>query len=102
MTPIVKEELERIFRERPGLGEAYLFPAPKGEGHVDVTLTSRWLRKGEIRAGLPHQRRGGWHMLRRRWATKWKGLSLKDVAAAGGWKGTQVLQILGGKGLRVG
>jgi hypothetical protein len=31
-------------------------------------------------------------MLRRRWATKRKGLSIKDVAHAGGWKGTQVLQ----------
>lgn len=31
-------------------------------------------------------------MLRRRWATKRKGMSLKDVAHVGGWKGTQVLQ----------
>ncbi len=30
--------------------------------------------------------------LRRAFATKRKGMSVQDVAALGGWKGTQVLQ----------
>ena len=33
-------------------------------------------------------------MVRRRWATKRKGLPRKDVAAAGGWKGTQLLSLV--------
>ena len=44
--------------------------------------------------GLPHRRGGGYHALRRAWATRRKHLSLTDVAAAGGWQGTQVLQSL--------
>lgn len=58
----------------------------------------------------------GFHAFRRIWATKRKGLPLQDVAAAGGWKGTQVLRdlyqqsdpetleavVLGGRDLRMG
>ncbi|HWE43357.1 MAG TPA: hypothetical protein VG432_12670 [Gemmatimonadaceae bacterium] len=32
-----------------------------------------------------------WHPYRRRWATERKHHSLKDVAAAGGWKDTETL-----------
>jgi len=35
--------------------------------------------------------RGIWHPYRRKWATARKHLPLADVAAAGGWKGTQTL-----------
>lgn len=92
VTPTVRAEIGRVFHERPGVGEALVFPAQKKDGPIDVTLASRWFRKAEEKAGLEHLPWGGWHMLRRRWATKRKGQSLKDVAAAGGWKGTQVLQ----------
>jgi hypothetical protein len=34
---------------------------------------------------------GSWHPYRRKWATERKHLPLVDVAAAGGWKGTQML-----------
>lgn len=93
VTPTVRDEIQRVTAERPGVGEAWLFPAPESEGHLDVTLASRWWRHCEEKAeGVEHQDGGGWHMLRRRWATKRKDMSLKDVAHAGGWKGTQVLQ----------
>ncbi|MFC1660903.1 tyrosine-type recombinase/integrase [Gemmatimonadota bacterium] len=92
VTPAVRDTMERILQDRPGIGDAFLFPAPKSDTHVDVTLASRWFRIAEKEAGLEHKDWGGWHMLRRRWATKRKGQSLKDVAYVGGWKGTQVLQ----------
>lgn len=36
--------------------------------------------------------RGGWHELRRRWASKLKHLPAQDVALAGGWKDIQTMQ----------
>ncbi len=32
-----------------------------------------------------------WHAFRRLWASERKGLPVKDVAAAGGWKGVSTL-----------
>ena len=55
-------------------------------------MTRKWLKKAEKLAGIEHVEGFGWHSFRRMWATKRKHLSLKDVAAAGGWKDTQTLQ----------
>ena len=53
--------LDRVLRERPGLGAAYLFPAP---GSPDRPITKdtaeRWLAEAEKLAKLPHLERGGW------------------------------------------
>lgn len=55
-------------------------------------LASAWLREAEKLAGLEPQRRTLWHAYRRLWASARKHLPVKDVAAAGGWKTTFVLQ----------
>jgi len=53
--------LDRVLRERPGLGAAYLFPAP---GSPDRPITKdtaeRRLAEAEKLAKLPHLERGGW------------------------------------------
>jgi hypothetical protein len=54
-------------------------------------LASEWLRRAEKLARLPKLNRGIWHPYQRKWATARKHLPLADVAAAGGWKGTQTL-----------
>ena len=51
-----------------------------------------WLLAAERLAGLPKQEGGCWHPYRRGFATSRKHLPLPDVAAAGGWKGTEALQ----------
>ena len=51
----------------------------------------KWLRLAEEKAKLPKLPHGLWHPYRRKWATERKHLSLKDVAAAGGWKSTTTL-----------
>lgn len=40
---------------------------------------------------MPKQAGGLFHPYRRAWATARKGMSIKDVAAAGGWKSEAVL-----------
>lgn len=57
-----------------------------------MNVTRKWLRRAETKAELDHPEGFGWHALRRRWATKRKHLSLKDVARAGGWADTQTLE----------
>jgi len=92
VSPEVREALEALRAEQPGVGEAWIFPAPRSEGHVRVDVTRHWLRRAEELAELDHPRGFGRHSLRRMWATKRKHLSVQDVAAVGGWKQTQTLQ----------
>jgi hypothetical protein len=49
------------------------------------------LRTAEKLAGLPHAEWSGFHAFRRKWATERKHLPTVDVAAAGGWTGTDTL-----------
>lgn len=84
--------LDRIVRERPGVGTAYMFPAPGNPaGPVGHHLAARWLAKAEKLAGLPPLDGGAWHPYRRMWATERKHLPAKDVAAAGGWATTAMV-----------
>jgi integrase len=67
--------------------EAWLFPAERDpEKAVCVSVMSRLLREAYIRSGLETSPGGLWHPWRRKWATERKGMPLKDVAAAGGWR----------------
>ena len=58
VTREVREVLDRIQRERPGMGAAPLFPGPKNPGApIRYELASTWLLEAERLAGLPKQRR---------------------------------------------
>jgi integrase len=88
----VRRALERVLAERPGLGAAYLFPAPESpERPITKDRARAWLRAAEKLAGLPHTEWSGFHAFRRKWATERKHLPTVDVAAAGGWIGTDTL-----------
>ncbi|MBA3404283.1 MAG: hypothetical protein H0U13_06340 [Gemmatimonadaceae bacterium] len=50
-----------------------------------------WLAEAEQHAKLPKLDGSLWHAYRRAWATSRKGLSVKDVAHAGGWSDTSTL-----------
>jgi hypothetical protein len=83
----VRAALERILRERPGIGSAFMFPSPiTPDAPVSKGRVTLWLLEAERLAGLSKLRGGTWHPYRRKWATARKGLALADVAAAGGWK----------------
>jgi integrase-like protein len=88
----VRGALERVLRERPGIGNAFVFPSPiTPEAPVPTRRATEWLLEAERLAKLPKLRGGAWHPYRRKWATARKGLPLADVAAAGGWKSKEAL-----------
>src|SRR5205823_5093828 len=64
----VRAALDALLAERPGLGAAYLFPAPKNAAkHVDRWIVSGWLEQAERLAKLPKQDGSLWHAYRRKW-----------------------------------
>ncbi|HUG00892.1 MAG TPA: site-specific integrase [Longimicrobiales bacterium] len=85
--------LAEYVRARGLVGNALLFPARRDPTRpVSKETAYYWVRRGEALAELPHQRRGGWHALRRAWATARKHMPLQDVMAAGGWRDAAALQ----------
>lgn len=90
--PSVREALEAQRRRRPGVGEAWIFPAPASDGALRVDVALDWLQEAERAARGEHRKGFGWHAFRRRWANKMKDRSLVDVAALGGWSGPHVMQ----------
>lgn len=62
VTPEVRDELERLRRERPAVGEALLFPAPNDATRpVTVDLASDWLQRAGKLAELEPLPGGLWH-----------------------------------------
>ena len=83
----VRDALEHLPRTSD-----YLFPSPVNpNAPVTRQRAAIWLRAAEERAELEHIPGGAWHMFRRLWATSRNGMSLKDVAYAGGWTDTATL-----------
>ena len=93
--PEVRAAMDRLLRERPGVGTAPLFPSPKDLARpVDRYLADKWLRTAEGLAKLDSQDGTLWHAFRRMWATERKHLPAVDVATAGGWKNAHTLQLV--------
>jgi integrase len=85
ISPRVRNALDRVFRDRPGIGPAYIFPCPTDPARpVQYERVRTWLRRAETLANLPNQRGSSFHAYRRAWATARKHLPVTDVAAAGG------------------
>jgi hypothetical protein len=86
LSSIARNAIDRVLRDRPGIGEAPLFPAPGNPSKpVDRYLADQWLRDAETLAGLQPQIGGLWHPFRRKAATELKGAPDKDVMALMGW-----------------
>ncbi|MDA1104928.1 MAG: tyrosine-type recombinase/integrase [Gemmatimonadetes bacterium] len=93
ISPAVRAALERVLRDRPGIGTAPLFPSRDDpQKSISRHLADAWLRSAEKLAGLETQKGSLWHAYRRKWATERKHLPDVDVATAGGWKTVQTLQ----------
>jgi integrase len=84
--------LARWQKQTGGVGAAFVFSHP----HDRTTPLSyydakRWLKRAEVKAGLAHEKQGGWHALRRGWATMRKAMPIQDVALVGGWLDTMTV-----------
>ena len=89
-TPLTEEALEALEEARkcnPGIGDAWVFPAPRkaSEACGKDLMTKLWKRAEKL-AGLEPILWLGWHSLRRRFATDLKQISLRDLCDLGGWK----------------
>lgn len=87
----VREALEAHRQRMPGVGEAYIFPAPDSDGHLRVDVAGKWLREAETEI-REHVNNWGWHAFRRRWADRMKDKSPVDTAHMGGWRGPHTMQ----------
>lgn len=93
-TPIpasLLEELRTFRRELAAVG-GWIFPtAGDSEEPMRSDVLGQLLLRAEREAKLPKLDGGVWHPYRRKWATERKHLSLKDVAAVGGWNDVSTL-----------
>lgn len=95
VTPLTEGALAvlRGARKRnPGIGEAWVLPAPADASKPCSRHRMRhWWERAEELAGLEHIRGLGWHGLRRKFATDLQNAPLKLLCELGGWKEPQTL-----------
>jgi len=93
ISPGVRRAIDRILRERPGIGSAPLFPSPENaQRPITRHLADKWLRKAEKLAKVGPHEGSLWHAYRRKWVTERKHHPDVDVAEAGGWKGPHTMR----------
>jgi integrase len=95
-TPATAEIVELLTRERnsrQAIGDAYIFPARRGDRSKPMSgdgVFNLWKRLA-VAAELPEGRRFGWHSLRRKFATDLRNTNLRDLCDLGGWKSSATL-----------
>lgn len=92
--PLARAALDRALRDRPGIGNAYIFPSPKDPAAaVPCHMCDKWLRKAECLAGVEPLEQGLWHPYRRRFATELWDQPDRVVTKLGGWKDARTLEL---------
>jgi integrase len=93
LLPDVAARLRKVIRERPALGDAPLFPAPRNRNEpVDWNTLAKYLREGEAAARVPHAKGDNFHGLRRKFVTERKHHADVDVASTAGWASVTVMK----------
>jgi integrase len=93
LSATARHAVDSVLAERPGIGDAYMFPSPRVPGKpMSRHLTAKYLVRAEKLAGVEPQKGSLWHAYRRKWATERKHLPDVDVAAAGGWKTVETMK----------
>lgn len=78
-------------RERPSVGDAWIFASPGTINEPSRHLFRDWWVRMEKIAELAHAPGRGWHSLRRQFATELKHTPLRDLCHLGGWKDPQTV-----------
>ena len=86
MTSEALEALEVARERNPGIGEAPIFPAKDPSKPVSRNLVRDWWPRAEELAGIEHVPGGGWHSLRRKFASDLLDQPIKVLCQLGGWK----------------
>ena len=82
ISPEVRQALDRIIADRPGIGETPLFPSPEDpQKPISRQLADAWLRKGEQLAEVEPHKGSFWHAYRREWASERKQPTLQRQVA---------------------
>jgi integrase len=69
------------------IGKGYVFPSLRDPGKpVGKECVAKVWGELERAAGVSHRKGLGWHSLRRKFATDWKSLPLRDIMELGGWR----------------
>ena len=85
ITPEAVAALRRAREHNPGIGAAWVFPAPRDASKpCSRFLVNSWWGKAEQRAGLEAVPGMRWHSLRRKFATDLKDVPLPDLCELGG------------------
>ncbi len=94
MTPGVRSVIDRVLRERLGIGNTPLFPSPNDLGQpVSRHLCDKWLREAERLAGVEKLDGRLWHAYRAKFATEMVDVPDRVLAKLGGWKAPRTLDI---------
>ena len=73
ISPVARAAVDRVVRERPGIGPVPLFPCPTDPMRpIGRHLADAWLREAERIAEVETQSGSLWHAYRRKWATERK------------------------------
>ena len=92
LTQAALHALNRARRHNPGIGEAWVFPAPKKASEAcSRYLMTKWWKRAEGLAGLEPKKGRGWHSLRRKFASDLMHKPLKVLSELGGWKNPQTI-----------
>ncbi|MDQ6717528.1 MAG: site-specific integrase [Gemmatimonadota bacterium] len=93
--PLPSALLDEVRRIRVKLGGSFggfVFPSKTDATRpMPREVFQKALQQAEEHAALPKLDGSLWHAYRRKWASERKHLPVTDVAAAGGWKGTETL-----------
>lgn len=94
--PVTANAVDALRKHRaefPGIGEAYVFPAPKVEEKpLSRSVVNTWLQRAEDLAGLEPLDGALWHAYRRKFATELMAEANRSVVATlGNWRTTQTI-----------
>ena len=91
-TPDAVAALQRARELNPGIGAAWVLPAPRDASKpCSRFLVNSWWEQAERKAGLEPVQGLRWHSLRRKFATDLKDVPLPDLQELGGWKTAQTI-----------